>query len=52
MGDAMDISSDDELPNGDRALTIQMAGLFAMLEMELMEEGSHLNKAYKEGQFP
>jgi Plant transposon protein len=38
------------LSDGDSALIIQTAGLFAMLEMELMEEGSLLNKAYRERQ--
>jgi hypothetical protein len=47
MGDAMDISSDNDSLQGDSGLIIQTAGLCAMLEMELMEEDSSTNKAYK-----
>jgi hypothetical protein len=42
----MDISSDNDSSQGDSALIIHTAGLFAMLEMELMEEDSGTNRAY------
>jgi Plant transposon protein len=46
MGDAMDIiSTDDESSDGDSAFIIQVAGLFAMLELELMAEDSGSNRA-------
>jgi hypothetical protein len=46
MSDAMDIvSSDDESSDGDSAIMIQVAGLFAMLELELMAEDSSINRA-------